>query len=639
MQFHHNGYISEDPRVKPASGVGLNPPTKLPDNVDVLVVGSGPAGVATAAQLSVFSEYTTALIEARDSRLILGHADGIAKRSVEMFQAFGFAEEIIAEGYEITETSFWQDDPNNPGNIVRYDRSNDDPDKLSEFPHICVNAARVADYFIRFMERQASRTKPFYGVEFVTLEVGAGSDEYPVQVKVIDNGVERTINAKYVVGCDGARSRVRDCIGAGRSKVVSDHAWGVADVLVNTDFPDKMIKSVIHSAEGSILHIPREGGYMFRTYVDLGDLEAGDDSGEIRNTPLQVVLDKMNAILHPYKVDVKEVCWWSIYEVAHRVTDRFDDVPELERGIREPRVFIEGDACHTHSAKGGQGLNFSIQDAFNLGWKISQVLRGLSSPKILETYTVERQPIAQDLIDNDLEWAKRMAHAEEAGEESVKGFYSRLEEMRAGFATQYPPALLINGKADQSLATNVPLGKRYKSEEVIRRADANKVHLGHLHEADGRWRIYVFADSPKAGEVSKVAQWANWMATNPESPIVKTRRGGDINSVFDTKVIYQQGHREFEMTDVPELFKPVVGTSRLEDWNNVFAAGVTPGFNAAVEESIFDIQGISKDGAVVLVRPDMYVADIQPLDKPEALAEFLNPIFDACCCNCSCHKR
>ena len=92
VQFHHHGYVSGDPRVQPAAGVGLNRPEELPDEVDVLIVGTGPAGMLAAAQLSMFPNVTTRIIERRPGRLAIGQADGIQARSVETFQAFGFAE-------------------------------------------------------------------------------------------------------------------------------------------------------------------------------------------------------------------------------------------------------------------------------------------------------------------------------------------------------------------------------------------------------------------------------------------------------------------------------------------------------------------------------------------------------------------
>ena len=106
---------------------------------------------------------------------------------------------------------------------------------------------------------------------------------------------------------------------------------------------------------------------------------------------------------------MKEIAWFSIYEVGQRLTDKFDDVPAELVGVRAPRVFIAGDACHTHSAKAGQGMNVSMQDAFNLGWKLAAVLEDRSPESLLHTYSAERQAIAQELIDFDKEWSAIMA--------------------------------------------------------------------------------------------------------------------------------------------------------------------------------------------------------------------------------------
>src|SRR5699024_8803795 len=143
MQFHHHGYVSTEPRVAPAAGTGLDQPEELPETMDVLIVGSGPAGVIAAAQLAQYPEVSTRIIERRPGRLELGQADGIQARSVETFQAFGFAERIIAEAYRITEMNFWGPDPENPRHIIRTSRTDDDIRGVSEFPHLIVNQARV----------------------------------------------------------------------------------------------------------------------------------------------------------------------------------------------------------------------------------------------------------------------------------------------------------------------------------------------------------------------------------------------------------------------------------------------------------------------------------------------------------------
>lgn len=615
MQFHHHGYVSSDPRVQPAAGTGVDRPAELPDEVDVLIVGSGPAGMLLAAQLSQYPELTTRIIERREGRLPLGQADGIQPRSVETFQAFGFAERIVAEAYNIAYMNFWGPDPENPRNIVRKTRTEDYALNISEFPHLIVNQARVLDYFAEAAADGPGRIVPDYGVEFLGLTVqDDGVDVRVRHTAGARTGEERTIRAAYVAGCDGARSGVREAIGRVHVGGVSLHAWGVMDVLVNTDFPDWRTKCAINSTAGNILHIPREGGYLSRIYVDLGEV-AADDDHRVRQTPIDAIIAKANDILHPYSLDVKQVAWHSVYEVGHRVTDGFDDAGE--GSDRDPRVFLTGDACHTHSAKAGQGMNVSMQDGFNLGWKLGSVLTGRSPASLLKTYSAERKPVAQQLIDFDKEWSSLMARKPEeiSDPQDLATYYLATAEFPSGFMTQYGPSSIVAGAEHQNLAEGFPVGKRFKSSEVVLVADGNRVHLGHHARADGRWRIYAFADAA----ASALDAWAEWLATSDESPVRRhTPAGGDIDAVFDVKVVYQPGYDEVDVASVPAIFRPQTGPLGLTDWEKVFAAAPS----AWTTTDIFDERALSRAGVVVVVRPDQYVAAVLPLSATSELASF-----------------
>lgn len=627
MQFHHHGYVSGDPRIQPAAGVGIDRPEDLPDRMDVLIVGSGPAGMLTAAQLAQFPNITTRIVERRDGRLAIGQADGIQARSVETFQAFGFAEEITAEAYRITEMCFWRPDPEDPSRIIRSGRALDDEAGISEFPHLIVNQARVLDYFARAMAFAPTRMTPDYGFEFVGLEVDDDA-EYPVTVALLHTagpheGTERTVKAKYVVGSDGARSKVRAAIGCSLEGDKANHAWGVMDVLAKTDFPDIRTKCAIQSSNGgSILLIPREGGHLFRMYVDLGVVPE-DDNGAVRKTTIDQIIAKANGILAPYTLDVRNVAWHSVYEVGHRLTDRFDDVLPEDLGTRSPRVFITGDACHTHSAKAGQGMNVSMQDGFNIGWKLGHVLDGRSPESLLSTYSAERQVVAQNLIDFDKEWSTLMAKRPEEFENpsDLEDFYVRTAEFPAGFMTEYTPSMLIAEAKHQELAAGFPIGKRFKSATVRRVSDTNPVHLGHQAKADGRWRIYVFADSAPAGALSPVTDLAAWLESAPESPLAATPADLDRDAWFDVKVIYQQDHNGIDLNAVPAVFKPEVGPFGLTDLAKVY--GADP------QADIFEERGLDRGGVVVVVRPDQYVANVLPLTATAELGEFFAPLLPA----------
>ncbi|MBQ0928457.1 FAD-binding monooxygenase [Saccharopolyspora endophytica] len=625
MQFHHHGYVSGDPRVQPAAGVGLNRPEELPGEVDVLIVGSGPAGMIAAAQLAQFPNITARLVERRPGRLEVGQADGIQARSVETFQAFGFAGRIIEEAYRITEMAFWKPDPEHPENIVRAARAPDDPSGISEFPHLIVNQARVLDYFAEAARNAPGRLEPDYGWEFVGLDV----DDDGVNVRLrrtagTDEGSERTIRAQYVIGCDGARSGVRESIGRELVGDQANHAWGVMDVLAETDFPDIRTKCAIQSHDGgSILHIPREGNHLFRMYVDLGEVSA-DDHGKVRETTQEEVEVRANRILHPYTLTVKHVAWRSVYEVGHRLTDKFDDVPAELVGVQHPRVFITGDACHTHSAKAGQGMNVSMQDGWNIAWKVAHVLDGRADPALLDTYSAERQVIAQNLIDFDRRWSKLMAAKPEelSDPTELEDFYVKTAEFPAGLMTQYQRSMITAEAAHQDLAAGFPIGKRFKSHPVTRVCDANPVHLGHHHRADGRWRIYVFADRPGPGEPSQATDFAEWIITAPDSPVrCHTPADRDVDACFDVKVIYQQPHTEVDLGRVPAAYKPEVGPFEIIDYEKVYAADPA--------DDIFTARNISRGGALVVVRPDHYVSHVLPLHAHDDLKTFFNALTTA----------
>lgn len=625
MQFHLNGFKAGDPDIHPVDPHAPNHPAALPDECDVLVVGSGPAGLALAAQLAQFPDIHTRVVERRAGPLTLGQADGIAVRSVEMFDAFGFSHKIVREAYWVNETVFWRPDPAERSRIMRTGRIQDTEDGLSEFPHLIVNQARIHDYFLEVMRNSPSRMDVNYGLECTGVEVAQGphAGERPVTVSLrAADGSMGSVRARYVVGCDGARSAVRQSIGSELKGDVANHAWGVMDILAVTDFPDIRLKAAIQSAgKGNILLIPREGGYLVRLYVDLGAVPQGDN-GAIRKTSAEQVIAVAQRVLAPYTLEVKEIAWFSVYEVGQRVTDKFDDVPAAEVGTRTPRVFIAGDACHTHSAKAGQGMNVSMQDAWNLGWKLATVLRGLSPQTLLHTYSKERQAIAQELIDFDKEWSKIMgsppkdsAHPERGGVDpaELQAYFQKSLLYTAGVATHYPPQLLVGTNEHQALAAGYPVGKRFHSAPVIRVGDAKRVELGHAHRADGAWRLYAFADR----NAKRLNALLAWLA-GQDSPIAHfTREGTDIDSVIDVRAIYPQGHREVRVDELPALLLPRKGPFDLIDYEKAFAADLNRG------PDIFELRGIDRaQGALVVVRPDQYVSQVWPLDATESLMRF-----------------
>lgn len=277
------------------------------------------------------------------------------------------------------------------------------------------------------------------------------------------------------------------------------------DIFPDTDFPDIRKKSVIRSKAGSLLIIPREGDEMVRFYLELPH---GTDAKKVKLEDLQ---ETAKNILCQYKVEIKHTFWWSAYAIGQRLVDYFS---------KDNRIFLTGDACHTHSPKAGQGMNMSLQDGYNIGWKLAYVLKGLASPDLLKTYNLEREELAKELITFDREFTQLFSSTAGQDQEiAAKVFaehFSKSLRYTAGLMTKYADSSITSLKGSEAeLAKNVIVGMRLPSAQVVRLSDARAVPLTKLLLANGRWRIIVFAgdilEEKMAGRLAMVSlQMGRW---------------------------------------------------------------------------------------------------------------------------------
>ena len=636
MQYHLNGFKAGDPDVLAAAPDHWRAGDPLPEKVDVLIAGTGPAGLCLAAQLAKVPQIRTMVVEPKLVPMEKGQADGINVRSMEMFQAFGFGEKMARESVWINETTFWA--PGTKAPLDRVARVQDVPDGISEMPHVLINQARVHDMFLDVMRNAPTRLEPTYGMKVQTLVIDPTAAEYPVTVTLEHTapgreGQTATVRANYVVGCDGARSNVRAAIGGALHGDAAHQAWGVIDLLAVTDFPDWRMKSFVRSQdEGILMVLPREGGHLVRLYVELDALGEHERVAE-RGMNADDIIAKAKRILAPFTLEVKEVVWWSIYEIGHRLTDKFDDVPVAEMATRAPRVMLAGDACHTHSPKAGQGMNVSMGDTFNLGWKLISVLTGRADAALLHSYSGERRAAAKGLVEFDHKWARVVggtATDDLAFDPSTAGlpvvaraFINNLP-FTCGLTIQYEPSALVGAATHQALATGFDLGKRFHSAPVIRLADAKPMQLGHCIDADARFRVFIFAPAnDNGGPGGTVATLCDWLENDPASPLRRhTAPGEDVDAVIDTRAVFQQGFRDLDYAAMPTLLRPHVGRYGLCDYEKVFCVDAKRG------EDIFVARGIDKSaGCMVLVRPDQYVGHILPLHARAELAAYFAAIL------------
>ncbi len=637
MQYHLNGFKPGNYQVPDKARQPYpNPPVQdLPHEVDVLVVGTGPAGLTMARQMAEFEDITTCIVDMAPGPLLFGRADGISCRTMEIMEAFNSSEMVVKETYQLKQNTFWEPDKENPQHIRRTEKIADARAGLSEFTHGIVNQARLHELLIDGMRNSVNQLVPHYSRELVDLQIDEkltqDLEAYPItavfrRTDSSSNDKVETVKARYVVGCDGGRSRVRKSMGIELQGDSANKAWGVMDILLNTDFPDIRVKSFIQSKDhGAVMTIPREGGYLCRFYVELDFLGKDKRASDVKMSEKDLIA-KAQKVFHPYTLDVKEVAWWSIYEVGQRIAERFDNRPIGSPENVIPRGFVAGDACHTHSPKGGWGLNTSLPDTFNLGWKLASVLQGKSDPKLLHTYETERRKVAQQLIDADRELSKLVATRPDAGDDSkqakvdtakIEAFMKRQSGFVSGTAIEYFPSYICTGQQYQELATGFKIGQRFHSAEAQRTADGRIEHLGHLVKADGRWRLFIFGGEQSPIDTdSEIYKLVDYLAHDNTSPVIKfTPTEADIDSVIDTYAVFQQ--QDLSIHELHSYLWPAKGKYGLRDYEKAF--------QTQSENDIYDLRGVNRaKGCVVVVRPDQHIATILPMTAHRELAAFFN---------------
>ncbi|KAL8708121.1 MAG: hypothetical protein Q9220_006975 [cf. Caloplaca sp. 1 TL-2023] len=639
----------------------------------------------------------TCVIDRREEDVRVGHADGIQCRSLEILDSFDMVDRIWKESCHMAEMCMWN--PDSDGLIRRSSRMSNTIPGLSRFPcGVLLAQHRIEKVFLE--ELQKYPTVHFRrSVVPTSIKLDRNGmvdlDSHPVTVElrqearqdvdVLSNGVtshengsrkrkrnqngEEAIRAKYVLGCDGAHSWTRKQLGFGMEGEQTDYIWGVLDIIPLTDFPDIRSRCAIHSAEsGTIMIIPREDR-LVRIYCQLSTMTLDSDGRFDRKsvTP-DTILHAAQRILRPYKLDYKHRDWWTVYQIGQRVGDHFS---------ANERIFLAGDAIHTHSPKAGQGMNVSMQDTYNLGWKLALVIKDIANPSILKTYETERRAIAQELIAFDQEysrlWSSRPITRTTADDDG-KGVNSTTEFERyfiqqqlfsSGFGVHYDPGILTaqtasnvtNGSSwdeegegfdpvacvssNQQLATNTILGKRFPSFKVVNHCDARCWHFGQRLKADGKFHIVLFAgDVSQPVQMERVHSFAKEMTLRPRilssgSPPKRETNGSSSNvnseplesddhAVASLLTLHSAPRQSIEFHDFPPLLRPY-DYQLGYDYNRIFVDT-----DSYYEGHGHAYEGYGVDqtrGCVVVLRPDQHVAWIGEVEDVQGLEGYFDGVL------------
>ncbi|KAH6205231.1 hypothetical protein HBI42_165500 [Parastagonospora nodorum] len=638
---------------------------------DVLIVGAGPAGMMLATWMARMG-ITTRIVDKRGSKIYAGQADGLQLRSLEIFDSFGFADRAVKEANHLLEFCMWN--PGEDGLIRRSDRVPDVPVGLSRFTEIVLHQGRIERFFLDHIKKHSKGCLNVErGVLPESLHIADtcadhSADNYPITVQLrhlseeeakpaqskasgVSDGLFRSnlaeddtddligrsrekegqtevVQAKYMVGCDGAHSWTRRQLGFQLEGEPTDYIWGVLDIIPLTNFPDIRMRCAVHSAtSGSLMVIPRENK-LVRLYIQLTEIKP-DASGRADRSQItpDTIIRAAQKILAPYTLAYEYCDWWTAYQIGQRVGTDFS---------YQERVFLAGDAVHTHSPKAGQGMNVSMQDSYNLGWKIGMVVKGLAKPEILKTYQSERRRIAKDLIAFDHKFsrlfsgrpAKDVMDAEGVSMEEFKAAFLKGNLFASGLSVDYGTSMLVAKPGDateegdgtdvssshsekavgkQDLATNVRLGMRFPSYKVLNQSDARPWEFQPKLKSDGRFRIIVFA-----GDVVEEKQQARlqaFCAKLTASAFLAKHLHKDIHvlTVHSSKRVGVELLRDF-----PDVLHPYDEKTGW-DYDSVYVD------DESYHEGFADAYkgyGVSREsGCVVVARPDQYVGHIDSLDE------------------------
>ena len=343
-------------------------PTPIPSHADVLVVGAGPAGLALAASLAQLGVQHV-IVDRAAAPSSGSRAAAVQPRTLEYLSRIHVADALVDDG--LRGRGFVVADQHRTLLRTDYGRV------ASPFPFLLLISQQQTEF--RLQQRlEALGGYVHRGVRLMSLQ-----DEFPgTAATLVDSaGVVRVINVRYVVGCDGLHSQVRGQAGVRFPGEAPATLFAVADVRASGRSDDDLDTTFTLSASGMLITSALPGGEL--------RLVAGVPPGTSAPTPAELdalVAERGGQAMRDLRIT--EVVASSTYRVQQRVADR----------LRSGNVFLVGDAAHTHSPAGGQGMNTGIQDAGNLAWKLALALDPVVPHDLLDTYHSERHPVAAQLI-------------------------------------------------------------------------------------------------------------------------------------------------------------------------------------------------------------------------------------------------
>ncbi|KAL8687942.1 MAG: hypothetical protein Q9224_005012, partial [Gallowayella concinna] len=363
--------------------------------VDVVICGGGPVGLLIACCLARYG-IQTYVAEQHDKvkQIMYGRAAMIAPRSLELLDQLDLADALGQIGFVTRGQKFYRD-----GKMVDNISSAPTSNITDTFFDYCLLCRqRYTEAVMSEAYTSYSKSGPneiFYGHKLVDVSISNDTtNSHPITAtfSTADGQERTTVQSKYLIGADGGSSTVRSLLKIPFPGSRNDRHWIRIDGRVRTNMP--------HARSGICgLDSPTHGSILWAS-LDHGSTRVGYALPPAiwtqygRAITLDVVIAEAKKALQPFELEFDQVEWWTLYSIGQRLAETY-------RTGKEGRVFLAGDAAHTHSSAAAQGMNTGLHDAINLSWKLAGYLHGILQPWVLDTYESERRPIAQRIIEQD----------------------------------------------------------------------------------------------------------------------------------------------------------------------------------------------------------------------------------------------
>ncbi|PKX93992.1 putative phenol 2-monooxygenase [Aspergillus novofumigatus IBT 16806] len=626
---------------------------------DVLIIGAGPSGLMAAYWMARCG-VNARIIDKRGTKVFTGQADGLRPRTLELLDSIGVVHRVLHEACEAAEFTFWG--PGEDGRLKRQEQHAIHDLNNSPFGNCILNQGRIEHCSDLEVERGVIAESLEYDE---TLE--NSGDAYPITVTLrtlgeeeanpssthggsggVRNGLFRsnitpddwddlikkskerpgnveTVKAKYLIGCDGAHSWTRKELNIPFEGSTTEHIWGVVDMVPITNFPDIRRVCTVATEHGTLLVIPRER-QLVRLYLPLQAVDGTSVFLDRSSITLDMVRQKAKEVLRPFDFDFKICDWWTVYQVGRRLASSFT----------KGRIHLAGDAIHTHSPKAGLGMNVSMQDGFNIGWKVALVAKGVARPSILATYELERKRTAQMLIDLDrrlqpLFVKEQQGDAAEStapsnGKETLMDLIQLSIAFANGYVCYYGPSSLVY-KGGEDIAAHLIPGERFPPAKIRNQADSQAWWTTRLFKSDGSFRIMLLAgDLRHKDQRQRVEAFSTHLASAELVLQRYTPEGEKLDSLIEVITIHSAPVREMDFSDFPEmlrLFDPERGWAYDKIWSD--------------DDCFWDRQCTGKGyeswgvdrvrGALVILRPDQHIGWVGNIENVDEMTGYFEQVF------------